>query len=207
MACFRGNTVRWTFAIEVYKRGWDWKGINTGQNGVRMIAGSLCAAFWVECKRLYTPVCTHMPLEPAKLLFHSDTKPFIMFPDQLINCHDIKSNNALCIVADLNGPITGQERCSVFMSQSEHSWGFGLESRSGVDEIRAEQTHIKHQPPQTHAHMHTFEQTHKVSKARCRKRGENVGKTKVQDRRVRKGRRKKSREVREGGNPTVSSDK
>lgn len=39
-----------------------------------------------------------------------------------------------------------------------------------MDEIRAEQTHIKHQPPETHKHTHTLKQTQEVSKARWRRR-------------------------------------
>lgn len=61
---------------------------------------------------------------------------------------------------DLNGPITGQTRGRPFRSQSGHSRGFGIKSRSGVDEIRAEQTHIKHQPPRTCTHTLTHSNRH-----------------------------------------------
>lgn len=39
------NEAQWTSPIELYKRGLDCKGINTGQNGVEMIASGLWAAF------------------------------------------------------------------------------------------------------------------------------------------------------------------
>lgn len=64
----------------------------------------------------------------------------------------------------------------MFLSQSGHSRGFGLKSRSGVDEIRAEQTHIRHQPP--HNCTHTQTHPHKVSRARWGRKKKNVQKTK-----------------------------
>lgn len=148
---------RWTFPIELYKRRLKWKGINSGQNGVRMIAGSRSAAFGQSTSNS-APVCIHMPPEPANRHYSVPLKHSWRY---LITnwwiTRRIESNNALATVGDLNGPIAG---CSLFLSQSGHSWGFGLESRSGVDEIRAEQTHIKHQPPQTCTHIYTYSNRH-----------------------------------------------
>lgn len=56
----------WTSPTEWYKGSPDCKGINSGQNGVRMIASSRWAAFGVE-RQSPLPVCTRTPPEPVEL--------------------------------------------------------------------------------------------------------------------------------------------
>lgn len=101
---------RWTFPIELYKRRLKWKGINSGQNGVRMIAGSQSAAFGQSTSNS-APVCIHMPPEPANRHYSVPLKHSWRY---LITnwwiTRRIQSNNALATVGDLNGPITGVGR-------------------------------------------------------------------------------------------------
>lgn len=71
------NGAKWT--IELYKRSLKGKGINTGQNGVRIIVSGWWTVYgWISepCTCIYP----HAAIACITVL-HVETKPFIMFPD------------------------------------------------------------------------------------------------------------------------------